>query len=338
VRTTGPTVALCLLVCVSLFGGGIASLSAANVAPQRPKALAIAPGGGLYIEERARDQILERLPGGRFIVVAGTGRAGFSGDGGRAAAAKLRNPAGMAVAADGTLYIADKGNNRVRAISPDGRITTVAGDGHFGWVTTGTAALRANLGGPSAVAVGPDRRLYIALGGSNEIVRLNRDGTLTLVAGSRRFAGVHGVGGPAMVGSPDGPSGLAFDGAGNLFIAGENTKALLMIDREGFLRSPIGGTGFYPRGDGGLAESRRGTVLAMQTQAIEQLTPAGATTIYSFAHRRVNPIPGGFLPNGLAVAPNGTIYTDTDGANGWSTGAAIIALGSNHRVSLLWKG
>jgi hypothetical protein len=62
----------------------------------------------------------------------------------------------------------------------------------------------------------------------------------------------------------------------------------------------------------------------MQTQSIVRLTPTGTTTLYSFAHRQIAGITG-FLPNGLAVAPNGTIYTDTDGANGWATA------GSNRR-------
>jgi sugar lactone lactonase YvrE len=306
------------------------------VRPVQPDALALAPSGGLYIADSARDQILERLPSGRFRVVAGTGRTGFSGDGGEATEARVRNPGGMSVAANGTLFFADQGNNRVRMVSPSGRISTVAGDGRFGWVKTGTPALRASIGNPSAVAFGPDGRLYIAAEGSNEILRLNRDGTLTRILGNERFEGVVGVGRPALNGSPDGPSGLAFDRHGDLFIAGQNTKTLLMIDRSGVLRAPLGKDGFYARGVGGLVRAADGSVVAMQTQSILRLQPTGAKTLFSFSNRHIAGITG-FLPNGIALSKAGTIYTDTDGANGWATGAAIVAVALPHQLSVLWK-
>ncbi len=112
----------------------------------------------------------------------------------------------MAVAKDGTLYFADAGNNRIRAISPWGTIRTVAGDGNFGWVGSGASALAASLGGPAAVTIGPDHRLYIAVADSSEVLRLSRDGTLTKIAGVRRYAGLYGIGGPATEASADGPS------------------------------------------------------------------------------------------------------------------------------------
>ncbi len=267
-------------------------------------------------------------------MVAGTGHSGFSGDGGPAVDAAINDPAGMAVGADGTLYFADQGNNRVRAVSPEGRISTIAGDGRFGWrqVRTGTRALRASVGSPSTVTIGPKGLLYIAA--SNEILRLNEDGTLTKIAGNSRYEGVFGVDGSARDASPDGPDGLAFDRSGDLFVAGLNTKTLLMIDKSGTLRAPIGTSGFYPRGLGGIVTSD-GKVLAMQTQAIVALTTRSMHTVISFAGRNVGLVQG-FLPNGLAVSATGTIYTDTNGANGWATRPEIIAVHPNHTISVLW--
>lgn len=89
----------------------------------------MAPNGDLLIANQGRNQILRRPPNGTLQVVAGTGAAGFSGDGGPAVKAKLDTPNGMAVAPDGTIYVADTDNNRVRAISPSGMISTVAGNG-----------------------------------------------------------------------------------------------------------------------------------------------------------------------------------------------------------------
>lgn len=324
-----------VLVVVAALVACASASSASVVSPDRPDALALARNGGLYIADPARDQIIERLPSGRFIVVAGSGKTGFSGDGGPATAARISNPGGMAVAADGTLYFADQGNNRIRAVSPRGRISTVAGDGRFGWVKTATPALHSSVGDPAAVAFAPDGRLYIAAEGSNQILRLDRDGRLEQISGNDRFEGVVGVGRKALEGSPDGPSGLAFDRNGDLFIAGENTKTLLMIDRSGILRAPLGRDGFYARGVGGLVQAADGSVIAMQTQSILQLEPTGTKTLYSFSGRRIDGITG-FLPNGIAISAEGTIYTDTDGANGWSSGAAIVAIEAKHRLSVLW--
>ena len=97
------------------------TLASSAVVPQRPTALAVGPNGNLYIADQTRNQILERLADGTFVVVAGSGQAGYMGDGGSpATAAKIDRPGGMVFAADGTLYFADEGNQRVRAISPSG--------------------------------------------------------------------------------------------------------------------------------------------------------------------------------------------------------------------------
>lgn len=154
--------------------GTAGSSPAVVVWPEHPGALAVGPGGALYVADAGRQEILMRLPDGRFRVIAGTGRAGFSGDGGPALDAELRDPGGMAVSPNGTLYFADQGNNRVRAISPDGRITTVAGDGRFGWVTSGTRVLAAHIGSPNDVTLGPGGLLYIAASG--EVLRLDTGG------------------------------------------------------------------------------------------------------------------------------------------------------------------
>jgi len=240
----------------------------------------------------------------------------------------------MAVAGDGSLYFADVGNNRVRKVSPRGTITTVAGSGKGGWTRDGTTASAAPLVSTTALAFGPDGRLYIAAG--DEMLRLEQDGTLTRVAGIRRYAGVYGVGRPATDASADGANGLAFDSAGNLYIAGFNTKTLLMIDGRGRMRLPDGTGTFYPRGYGGLVTTADGRALAINTQQIVELTPHGAKPIYSFSRRKIAGLTG-FLPAGIAVSRNGVIYTDTGYGNGWSSGSAIVAVTPTKRVHTLWR-
>jgi sugar lactone lactonase YvrE len=243
----------------------------------------------------------------------------------------------MAVGANGTLYFADSGNMRVRAISPRGIISTIAGYGTFGWVTTGTPARAARLGWPAALTIGPHGDLYIAAEGSGEVLRLGANGLLVRVAGIRGpFAGVYGIGRPATQASADGPNGLAFDRAGNLYIAGVNTKTLLMVTPGGRMVLPMGQDGFYPRGDGGLVTAPDGSVIAMDGQKIVRLSPRGARTILNLGGRRIDGI-SGFLPDGIAVAPTGDIFADTYLGNGLANKTALIEVRPGGRIQVLWK-
>jgi len=314
----------------------LARTSAAKIRPVRPGALAVAPGGSPYIADDARNQIIEMLPGGGFKVVAGNGKAGFSGDGRQAIRAELHQPAGMVVVPDGTVYFADMANNRIREIAPNGRISTIVGNGKFGWVTSGTRARAATILSPSAVAMGPDKRLYIADSGGNQVLRLETNGTLTQIAGNQHYAGVYGAGHSAINASPDGPSGLAFDRAGNLYISGLNTKTLLMITPGGKMVLPMGIDGFYPRGDGGLVTRPNGNVIAMDEQRIVRLSPKGARTILDLSRRRIDGVTG-FQPNGLAVARDGTIFTDTWMGNGNASKTALIKISPRGHVQVLWR-
>jgi len=304
---------------------------------ERPGSLAVGPGGQLYIADDARNQILMALPGGGFRVVAGNGKAGFSGDGGPATLAALNDPGGMAVTRSGTLYVADTGNNRIRAISPSGIISTVAGNGRYGnWVTSGTPALRASLGGPADVAFAPDGALYIADAGVSEILELTPAGRLLVVAGIPTEAGLPTAGLQATQTPADGPDGLAFDRAGNLYVAGENTKALFMISPGGRVSLPIGSDGFYPRGNGGLVTAPDGTVLAMNAQQVERITPHGAQVLYNlpaYQHLGVT----GFLPDGIAVAPDRDIFLDTWYGNGWADKTALIEIRTTGTASVIWE-
>jgi sugar lactone lactonase YvrE len=309
-----------------------------GVQPVRPGPLVAAPDGRLYMGDTLGHRILEWLPGGSFRVVAGTGKAGFSGDGRPAVRAAINSPGGMALGHDGTLYFADEMNGRVRAIAPNGTISTVVGGGAGnGWVKSGTRARGASLC-PSAVTIGPDRRLYIASCG-NQVLRLERNGTLTQIAGNRIYAGIRrrDAGRPAVNESPADPDGLAFDRAGNLYVAGFSVKVLNVITPGGIMERPVSPTGFYPFGDGGLATAPDGSVIAMNRATIVRLGPKGETTILSFYGRHITGIVGTFEPNGIAVGPDGTIYADTFVGNGYTETTALIGISPSGRIRVLWK-
>jgi hypothetical protein len=308
----------------------------ALVVPERPSSLAVGADGRLYVADDTRNEILQWSRRGTFRVIAGTGRAGFSGDGGEALDAQLDQPGGMAVAADGTLYFADTGNGRIRAISPTGMITTVAGDARpprDQWVRSGTNALKAALGGPNDVAIGPRGDLYFD-DSANEVLRLHRNGTLSIVVGNRTALAISGIGGPASEASPDEPAGLAFDSVGDLFINGSNTRKLLMVTPSGRITLPIGRTSFYPRGPGGMITTATGAVVAMDDLAIVRLSPHAARIVVSLTHRIARV--GTFELNGIAPAPDGGFYADTSRGNGFARANALAEIKPDGRLQLLW--
>jgi sugar lactone lactonase YvrE len=310
-----------------------------GVVPQRPGSLAIGPNGNLYMADDMRNQILERLPNGDFVPVVGTGTVGFAGDGGPATNAELNYPSGITFGPDGTLYIADQNNGRIRAVSPAGVITTIAGDGtDLGWVPDGTSALSAPLE-PFATAFGPGGSLYVAT--SQQVLRLNSDGTFSDVLGENdnEYQGVYGVGGLAVDASADGPDGLAFDSSGNLYVFGFNSKAILMVDPHGIVHN-LGS--LYPRGPSGLATLPDGSVVAMDELGVDQLSPEGLQTLVSFPTTAKVSYLGvtGFSPNGIAVDSDGTIYLDTYYGNGYADKSALISIAADGSgsASLLWSG
>jgi sugar lactone lactonase YvrE len=148
--------------------------------------IAIDNSGVIYIADADGNRIRKMTADGRIQTVAGTGVAGFAGDGSPSNAALLSHPYGIAVDTRGNLYVADLGNARVRKISPDGVIRTVAGGGTIapGGNGDGGPATSAQLLQPRNVAVDLDGTLYISDFGAHRVYRVTPGGTLTTLAGT----------------------------------------------------------------------------------------------------------------------------------------------------------
>jgi serine/threonine-protein kinase len=144
-----------------------------------PIALALGSDGAVYVADRDNHRIRRIAPDGAISTVAGTGAAGFGGDGGRAIEASMNGPGGVAVASDGTVYVADTLNHRVRRIDSTGMISTVAGDGRPGSSGDGGPATAGALATPQGIVVDSEGGLVVAERGANRIRRIDRDGVIT---------------------------------------------------------------------------------------------------------------------------------------------------------------
>ncbi|MGO9003881.1 MAG: BACON domain-containing protein [Limisphaerales bacterium] len=194
-----------------------ASLSlSADADPFAPSGVALDASGNLFIADVDNGRVRKVDNNGIITTVAGGGHYGL-GDGGAATSASLVQPSGVAVDAFGNLFIADTYNNVIRKVDNNGIITTVAGGGHYG-LGDGGAATNASLVQPSGVAVDASGNLFIADTWNNRIREVDPDGIITTVAGNGSL-NYSGDGGQATSASLAGPSGVAVDASGNLFIA-----------------------------------------------------------------------------------------------------------------------
>jgi sugar lactone lactonase YvrE len=250
-------------VMTTVAGNGNAAYSgdgaaATNASLNGPTGVAVDVYGNLFIADQANNVIREVSTNGVITTVAGNGAAGYSGDGGTATNAMLFNPAGVVVDASGNLFIAEWSNNRVRKVSTNAIITTVAGNGASGSSGNGGAATNAELYGPLGVAVDANGNLFIADTGNNVIREVNINGIISTAVGNGRY-GPPNNGGAATNSNLYYPYGIAVDALGNLFIANRGDSTIEEVNTSGILRTVAGisldgRVGSYS-GDGGPATS-----------------------------------------------------------------------------------
>ena len=140
------------------------------------------PAGNLYVTDLRLNIVVKIDPSGIATVVAGTGKAGYSGDGGPATQAELNFPAGLTMDQRGDLYVADSNNNVIRMIDENGVIHTVVGTGTAGLSGDGGPAARARLALPAGLAFA-DGMLYIADQQNDRVRRVDTSRTITTIAG-----------------------------------------------------------------------------------------------------------------------------------------------------------
>ena len=225
----------------------VATSTVNNALLTRPYGVAVDTSGNLYVSDVPGNRILKRSPSGAVTVLAGTGTMGFSGDGGPATAAMLASPYGVGVDSAGNVFFADSGNNRIRRISKDGIITTLAG------------GPGSDLGFLQNIAVDPAGNVYVPV--FSRVVQVDPSGVEKTVAGGGPLGLVDGQ--LATAGSFVGVQSVAVDATGNLFVA--TVDGIYKVLPDGRIFSVPNSSGVY--GSSAMAaNASRGVCYSMSYQ------------------------------------------------------------------------
>jgi uncharacterized protein (TIGR03437 family) len=257
----GASIALAQQYSISTVAGGAppaTPAAAASVSLGQPGRVALDAAGNLYVS--SSNCVFKIASTGTVTLIAGTSRAGFSGDGGLAVNAQLNSPQGMAFDPNGNMYIADSRNNRIRQVSTSGIITTFAGNGTVSpgggpsAYGDGGPATSAQLHLPMGVAVDQYFNVYIADTGDNTIRQVTADGNIATIAGDS-FPSYQGDAGLAIAAELHNPEDVAVDSSGNIYIADTANAYIRKVTTDGNINYIAGDGSIGYSGDGGYATS-----------------------------------------------------------------------------------
>ena len=204
-----------------------------------PRGVATDHAGNVYIADTGNDRIRMIGPDGTVKTVAGTGDEGFGGDGGEALSASFDIPTAVAVGPDGSVYIADSGNSRIRRLDAAGVVTTVAGNGERADPRLNGPATESPLRGPGDVAVDSTGRVYIPDAFNHRVLMVDLAGLVVAVAGTGD-RGALGDGGPATGARFWLPTGVTVRDSDTLYIADTGNHMVRRVTTDGIIATIAG--------------------------------------------------------------------------------------------------
>jgi serine/threonine protein kinase, bacterial len=285
--------------------------------------VAVAANGTVYVADTNNNLIRQITPAGVVSTLAGSGSQGSANGTGLVASFNL--PYGVAVAANGTIYVADRNNHLIRQITPAGVVSTLAGSGSQGSANgTGSAA---SFNSPCGVAVAANGTVYVADTNNNLIRQITPAGVVSTLAGSGSTGSANGTGSAA---SFNVPFGVAVAANGTVYVADTFNNRIRQITPAGVV-STLAGSGSYGNANGtglaasfntpcGVAVAANGTVYVADTNnnLIRQITPAGVVSTLagsgSYSNDNAVGTSASFsAPGGVAVTADGTVYVADKG-------------------------
>jgi sugar lactone lactonase YvrE len=273
--------------------GAVARFSITYMYSTGPGGIAVDGASNIFVADTNNNTIRKITPAGVVTTLAGTAGSDGSADG-TGAAARFIDPSGVAVDGAGNVFVADFNNHTIRKITPGGVVTTIAGTAGWSGSADGTGSA-ARFNQPSGVAVDGAGNVLVADSGNNTIRKITPAGVVTTLAGTAGSLGsVDGTGAAARFASP---SGVAVDGAGNVFVADNLYSTIRKITPTGVVTTLAGTAGSYGSADGtgaaarfysptGVSVDKAGNVFVADTgnNAIRKIsTSAAVTTVVGVA-------------------------------------------------------
>ncbi len=296
--------------------------------------------GNVYIADQRNNRVRKVDLSGIITTIAGTGIAGYSGDGGPATVAKLNWPVGVAVDKSGNIYVAEYYNACVRKINPGGIITTIAGTGIAGYSGDGGMATLAQLRNPETITVDNSGNIYIADCNNFRIRKVNSSGVITTIVGTG-VAGFNGDGGPATA-ARIGNSAVGINqwgnavmgNSGNIYIADYGNNCIRMINTLGIITTIAGnGTATYSGDAGPASAAGLGYACFVSVDQCENLYICESQ---ENVVRKVSMPITGVMP---ACPGQSFILSDATSGGSWSSSDTLIAtISSTGKVSAVTFG